>query len=368
MSETEKPVILVVGARPNFMKIAPLHSELEKRGVRQVLVHTGQHYDEKMSKVFFQDLGLPSPDVYLGVGSASHASQTAKIMVEFEKICINLGPQLVVVVGDVNSTLACTLVAAKLNIKTAHVEAGLRSNDRKMPEEINRIVTDSLADILLTPSKDGNENLRKEGVADEKVHFVGNIMIDSLFNILEKSRDSEILRTLGLEGSDYGIVTLHRPSNVDDKEAFTSIVGALEKIGEENILVFPMHPRTKKNSIEMDLIGRIEEVPRIKILGPLGYLDFTALLASAKFALTDSGGLQEETTALGIPCITIRENTERPITISEGTNRLVGSEMNEIIKGFSDSMDEKIIETPLPENWDGKTAVRIADIIVEEIE
>ena len=364
----KRPIILVVGARPNYMKIAPLHKELESRGVNQMLLDTGQHYDEKMSKVFFRDLGMPRPDICLGVGSDSHARQTAKIMVEFEEFCRQHDPQMVVVVGDVNSTLACTLVAAKMNVKTAHVEAGLRSRDREMPEEINRIVTDSLSDILFTPSLDGDENLKNEGVGDEKIHFVGNIMIDSLFDILDKCHQSEILESLGLIGSDYGIVTLHRPSNVDEHLAFSSIVEALEHIGKSNKLVFPMHPRTKKNATEMGLIPRIEEIPGMEIIEPQGYLDFTALMASAKFVLTDSGGLQEEATALRLPCITLRSNTERPITISEGTNRLVGNQKADIIRGFADSMNEDYGTAPLPKYWDGVTASRIADIIVEGME
>ncbi len=365
---SEKPIILVVGARPNYMKIAPLYAELEARGVNQKLLDTGQHYDEEMSKVFFRDLGLPVPDISLGIGSDSHATQTARIMVEFEKICNKLDPQMVIVVGDVNSTLACTLVASKMNIRVAHVEAGLRSWDRKMPEEINRIVTDSLSDILFTPSIDGDQNLIKEGVPKEKIHFVGNIMIDSLFGILDKCEESEILRKLSLTDFEYGIVTMHRPSNVDNLGNFSSIVEALEHVGRICKLVFPMHPRTEKNARNMGLMVRIEQIPGIEIIGPQGYLDFMALMKSAKFVLTDSGGLQEEATVLKIPCITMRDNTERPITISEGTNRLVGSKKEEIINGIEELINEDYGDLSPPKYWDGQAASRIADIIVEEIE
>ncbi len=362
------PIILVVGARPNFMKIAPLYAELKERGVEQLLLHTGQHYDEKMSKVFFEDLGLPQPDIFLGVGSGTHASQTARIMVEFETVCIQYKPRLVVVVGDVNSTLACTLVASKLHIKIAHVEAGLRSGDKRMPEEINRIVTDSLADILLTPSIDGNENLLSEGRSEKDIHFVGNIMIDSLYNILERSANSEILESLSLTEGEYGVLTIHRPSNVDDVDAFTSIIEALEVIGEGLDIVFPIHPRTKKNAIEMNLIERIKSIPGVMLMGPTGYLDFVSLISSSRIVLTDSGGLQEETTVLKIPCITLRNNTERPITVSDGTNRLVGNDKDEIVSAFKDSIIKDYRDMVVPQYWDGNTAARIADVIMEGIE
>ncbi|MDG1549584.1 MAG: UDP-N-acetylglucosamine 2-epimerase (non-hydrolyzing), partial [Candidatus Poseidoniaceae archaeon] len=313
-----KPIILVVGARPNFMKIAPIYAELASRGQALILLHTGQHYDDNMSKVFFDDLGMPKPDIYLGIGSGSHAYQTATVMIEFEKICQEKEPSMVVVVGDVNSTVACSIVCAKLTIPCAHVEAGLRSFDREMPEEINRILTDSVADLLLTPSPDGDENLRAEGVVEERIVRVGNVMIDSLYSNLEKAKESTIKSDLGLQEK-YAILTLHRPSNVDDKANFAGIIGALEHIGKNIQIIFPMHPRTEKMAKSYSLYQRIESIPNIVITGPVGYLDFVALMASSTLALTDSGGLQEETTALGIPCITLRENTERPITVTEGT-------------------------------------------------
>jgi len=361
------PVILVVGARPNFMKIAPLHAELERRGVEQILLHTGQHYDENMSKVFFDDLGMPQPDIYLGIGSGSHAEQTAKVMVEFEKVCMENKPSMVIVVGDVNSTVACCMVCAKLWIPSAHVEAGLRSFDRRMPEEINRLLTDAIADLLLTPSPDGDDNLRNEGVAEERIHRVGNIMIDSLFNNLEKSKQSTILTDLGLEKGEYAALTLHRPSNVDEKEPFVRILEALETIGARLPIVFPVHPRTAKQAEKFGLTGRLESIPNIVLIGPAGYLDFVALMADAKFVLTDSGGLQEETTALGIPCITLRENTERPITVTEGTNVVVGSDTQAIVDAASDVFETGGKAGRIPDLWDGHTAERIADIIQDRI-
>ena len=361
------PIILVVGARPNFMKIAPIHAELARRGVPQLLLHTGQHYDENMSKVFFDDLGMPEPDIYLGVGSGSHAVQTAKVMVEFEQICQHHEPSMVVVVGDVNSTVACTMVCAKLWIPCAHVEAGLRSNDRKMPEEINRLVTDAIADLLLTPSPDGDENLLKEGVAVERIKFVGNIMIDSLLNNLERAKGSTIHSDLGIEGDSYGVLTLHRPSNVDDSKAFKRILTALESIGSRIPLVFPMHPRTRNRTEEFGLTERLESIPNIILTGPAGYLDFVSLMAGSTFVLTDSGGLQEETTALGIPCITLRENTERPITVTEGTNVIVGNDTDAIIRAALDVLGTGGKAGRIPDLWDGHTAERIADVLLEHI-
>ena len=357
------PVILVVGARPNFMKIAPIHAELARRGISQILLHTGQHYDENMSKVFFDDLGMPQPDIYLGIGSGSHAVQTAKVMVEFEKVCNEHKPSMVVVVGDVNSTVACSMVCAKEWIPCAHVEAGLRSFDREMPEEINRLVTDAIADLLLTPSPDGDENLRKEGVAEERIKRVGNIMIDSLFNNLERSKSSTIHADLGLEKGTYGVLTLHRPSNVDEKDAFMRILTALEQIGERIPLVFPLHPRTRIRAEEFGLTERLESIPNIVLTGPAGYLDFVALMAESKLVLTDSGGLQEETTALGIPCLTLRENTERPITVTEGTNTIVGNTTDVILDAANDILDNGGKAGRIPDLWDGHTAERIADII-----
>jgi UDP-N-acetylglucosamine 2-epimerase (non-hydrolysing) len=361
------PVILVVGARPNFMKIAPIHAELARRGIAQILLHTGQHYDENMSKVFFDDLGMPEPDIYLGIGSGSHATQTAKVMVEFEKVCNEHKPSMVIVVGDVNSTVACSMVCAKEWIPCAHVEAGLRSFDREMPEEINRLITDAIADLLLTPSPDGDENLRKEGVAEERIKRVGNIMIDSLFNNLDRSKSSTIHTDLDLEKGTYGVLTLHRPSNVDEKDAFMRILTALEQIGERIPLVFPLHPRTRIRAEEFGLTERLEAIPNIVLTGPAGYLDFVALMADSKLVLTDSGGLQEETTALGIPCLTLRENTERPITVTEGTNTIVGNSTDVILDAANDILDNGGKAGRIPDLWDGHTAERIADIIEDTI-
>lgn len=359
----KKPFVLVVGARPNFMKIAPLYRELERRGIPQLLLHTGQHYDEKMSKVFFDDLGMPEPDIYLGIGSGSHADQTARIMMEFDAVCDRVEPRGLVVVGDVNSTLACALVAAKRWIPVAHVEAGLRSGDWRMPEEVNRVVTDKLSDFLLTPSPDGNENLAKEGIAPEKVHLVGNIMIDTLLTHLEAARSTGITESLGVEPGKYGLLTLHRPSNVDVKDTFERIIGVLEEIGAEVPLVFPIHPRTRHRAEEFGLLERLEKCPGIVMTPPLGYLEFQGLTSQALVVLTDSGGLQEETTALGIPCITLRENTERPITVIEGTNVIVGSDPDSIRREFRRVMDFGGKEGRIPDLWDGKTAERIADIL-----
>ena len=362
-NSTLGPILLVVGARPNFMKIAPLYSELKERRCPQLLLHTGQHYDENMSKVFFDDLGLPEPDIYLGVGSGSHATQTATIMVKFEKVCQDVRPSLVVVVGDVNSTLACTIVAKKMNIPTAHVEAGLRSWDMRMPEEVNRKLTDSVADILLTPSMDGNHNLIREGRSEDDIFFVGNIMIDSLVYCLERSSETHILRKLDIRKRKYGVLTLHRPSNVDDRDSMSSIISALTEIGKNIEIVFPIHPRTKNMIREMGLSQKLSEVPNIKTLDPLGYLEFIAIVANSKVVLTDSGGLQEETTFLKIPCITLRDTTERPITVTHGTNTIAGNQTMKIIKAFNESMAQDYAEMDDLPLWDGKTAGRIAGII-----
>lgn len=362
-----KPIILVVGARPNFMKIAPIYAELKSRGQNLILLHTGQHYDDNMSKVFFDDLGMPKPDIYMGIGSGSHAYQTGTVMIEFEKICNENNPSMVIVVGDVNSTVACTIVCAKLHIPCAHVEAGLRSFDRDMPEEINRILTDCVADLLLTPSVDGDINLEKEGISKDKIHMVGNVMIDSLFSNLERVKNSEVWGNYGIPEK-YALLTLHRPSNVDDRETFADIISALVEIGSRIDIVFPIHPRTRKMAEKFGLFEELESVPNITITEPIGYLDFVALMSKSKLVLTDSGGLQEETTALGIPCLTLRENTERPVTVTEGTNTIVGANPELIIKHAFDTLDTGGKSGRVPDLWDGNTAVRIADIILDFIE
>ena len=355
-------VLNVVGARPNFMKMAPLVRELQARGISQTLLHTGQHYDANMSKVFFDDLGMPEPDIYMGIGSGSHAEQTARVMIEFEKICANERPDLVVVVGDVNSTLACSIVAAKAWIPVAHVESGLRSFDLHMPEEINRMVTDRLAEILLTPSADGDENLLREGVPPARIHRVGNIMIDSLFANLDRARSSDVLDRLSLEQRGYGVLTLHRPSNVDDPETLLRILKAVHGVSESLPIVFSCHPRTASRLENLDGYAAVRDTGAVRLLGPLGYLDFLRLVSESRLVLTDSGGLQEETTALKIPCLTIRENTERPITITEGTNVLVGSDpdliRSETVRALA--CDER--ESRVPDLWDGHTAARIVDV------
>jgi UDP-N-acetylglucosamine 2-epimerase (non-hydrolysing) len=356
-------VLNIVGARPNFMKIAPIYAEMKRRDSEflPMIVHTGQHYDAAMSDSFFIDLGMPKPDVHLNVGSASHAVQTAKIMMEFEPIVLEHNPDWVLVVGDVNSTIACTLVCAKLGIKVAHVEAGLRSFDRTMPEEINRILTDSISDLLLTPSPDGNENLKKEGIADEKVKLVGNVMIDSLLRNLKIAESSNIRETLDLTENKYAVMTLHRPSNVDDKETFSGLLEALLEISEKLPIIFPAHPRTRGKIEEFGFSEQVEN-SNIKLIEPLGYLDFMRLYSGAKLVLTDSGGLQEETTALGIPCLTLRENTERPITIEMGTNILVGTNPNKIKQNAFEILENKSkIDAKIPPLWDGKTAERICN-------
>ncbi len=361
-------VVNVVGARPNFMKIAPVQRVMrEYKDIKPVLVHTGQHYDERMSKLFFEDLQLPKPDIYLHVGSASHAVQTAKIMIEFEKVLLNEKPDLVIVVGDVNSTAACSLVASKLGIKVAHVEAGLRSFDRSMPEEINRIVTDVIASMLFVTEKSGLQNLKNEGIADEKVHFVGHVMIDSLIYFKEKAKVSNIKNQLSLDSDEYALVTLHRPSNVDNRENFLKLLDAFEEIEKEIKIVFPIHPRARKMIDTFHLQSKVSEMKNLMLLEPLGYLDFMNLMHSARLVLTDSGGMQEETTYLGIPCITMRENTERPVTTEIGTNTLVGNDTQLIIKESKKVLDGYAKKGQIPDLWDGKAAERIVQIIMKEL-
>jgi UDP-N-acetylglucosamine 2-epimerase (non-hydrolysing) len=356
-------ICLIVGARPNFMKIAPIDREFARRGIDTVLVHTGQHYDENMSDVFFQDLNMKAPDVHLNVGSGTHASQTAKIMIEFEKVCNKNDFSMVVVVGDVNSTIACTLVAKKLGIPVAHVEAGLRSFDREMPEEINRILTDSVCDLLLTPSIDGDENLRNEGVAEERIKFVGNIMIDSLFDALKRVNQIEMPYASNFDVDNYAVVTLHRPSNVDNPEKLNQLINELIEVSTKIPIIFPMHPRTRNNFNKFGKFDSLSQTKGIHVIEPLGYLDFVSLIGSSNLVITDSGGLQEETTSLGIPCLTLRENTERPITITEGTNQLI-SDLNMLQKAVDESLShDSKREGKKPKFWDGNTAVRIVDAV-----
>jgi len=355
------PIILVAGARPNFMKVGPIHSELVRRGLESMLVHTGQHYDHNMSQVFFDDLGISNPDFYMGVGSDSHSRQTAKIMVQFEELCMKHKPRLVVVVGDVNSTLACAITSAKLHIPVAHVEAGLRSNDMTMPEEVNRVLTDRVSDFLFTTSRGASENLVREGIDSGKIHFVGNVMIDSLTYAVNNMANSTIVSELSLGGIDYGIITLHRPSNVDDYETLSGMLDAIKQISLEKRLVFPAHPRTINSLNSFGFMETIDANDNISITQPLGYLDFVKLVSHSIFVMTDSGGLQEETTFLGVPCITLRENTERPITVTQGTNIIAGTSKQSILNSFS-NLDFHS-EWSKPELWDGRSASRIVKII-----
>jgi len=414
-------IMHIVGARPNFMKIAPLVKAIKEHNqtgisphLDQIIVHTGQHYDEKMSELFFDHLGLPKPDINLEVGSASHAVQTAEIMIRFEKVLLQYQPDAIIVVGDVNSTIACTLVASKIqypasNLRLAtcnskrrrplivHVEAGLRSFDRTMPEEINRILTDQLSDLLFTTEEDANENLKREGISSEKIFFVGNVMIDTLFQHLEKAKKSDILNRLGLinqrlRTSDqglstrdyalstpYAVLTLHRPSNVDHKETFLNILEALKEISQKIPIIFPAHPRTQNRIklFHLDQYFKRFSTSNLQLatcnsgiycIEPLGYLDFLWLMANAKLVLTDSGGIQEETTVLGVSCVTIRENTERPITVKMGTNIVAGTKKENIINTALSQLNKlNNASNPIPPLWDGQAAKRIVDILVEKL-
>ena len=363
-SKEEMLIVNVVGARPNFMKIAPVVKAMCRAGLPQVLVHTGQHYDERMSHLFFEQLEIPAPDLNLEVGSGSQALQTAEIMRRFEPVAVERRPDLVVVVGDVNSTLACALVAAKLGIAVAHIEAGLRSFDRTMPEEINRVVTDTLSDFLFVSERSGLDNLRREGVADAKVHFVGNVMIDTLLRHRQAAAHSDILRRLGMDsGAPFALVTLHRPSNVDDPEKLRALLRALGELARDLAVIFPIHPRTHKNALEA---GLEPELARLLITEPLGYLEFLHLMSNAKMVITDSGGIQEETTVLGVPCLTVRENTERPATIECGTNRLVGTDPTAMLAAARQALNGRLPSGRLPELWDGHAAERIVDILAQQ--
>jgi UDP-N-acetylglucosamine 2-epimerase (non-hydrolysing) len=361
-------IICVCGARPNFMKIAPLmHAFQRHGGFHTLLVHTGQHYDHKMSQLFFEELGIPRPDINLEVGSGSHAVQTAEIMKRFEPVVLEFRPDYVLVVGDVNSTIACGLVAVKLGIKLIHVEAGLRSFDRTMPEEINRILTDSISDLLFVTEPSAVDNLKKEGVNSDRVHFVGNVMIDTLLANRDKAEQSPIRRQLGIETRPYGVITLHRPNNVDDPAILTQIMDAFEEIQQDIALVFPLHPRTRKNMEAMTVGRKMERMNNLIMVEPLGYLDFLCLMGHATVVITDSGGIQEETTILGVPCMTLRENTERPVTITEGSNRLVRLCTDDIVEQYRCiRRNLHNITGKVPRFWDGKAAERIVEIIYKQ--
>lgn len=382
-------IMSVVGARPNFMKIAPIISALRDldeagAGLSHMLVHTGQHYDTALSESFFRDLALPSPDAFLGVGSASHAVQTAEVMKGFEAVVLREKPDIIIVIGDVNSTLACALVASKLVFdrrrpRIAHIEAGLRSFDMSMPEEVNRILTDHISDMLFVTEESAIENLRQEGIPEDRIFFVGNTMIDTLLSFRDKAQRSDVLHRLGLADGEggrpvvpFGLLTLHRPSNVDEKEVFLEIIEGLKGVASEMPVIFPIHPRTRRKIEEFGLSSgfqftngtEIKERPThgIVVTEPLGYIDFLCLMMNSRIVLTDSGGIQEETTCLGVPCVTIRENTERPVTIREGTNVLAGTSS----KGIADAVARQLkakVSTKAPEKWDGMAAKRIAGII-----
>ena len=366
-------LILVAGARPNFMKIAPLmHALKDHKIIQPILVHTGQHYDVKMSGQFFEELNIPAPDINLEVGSASHAVQTARIMEGFEQVCLQEKPDYVLVVGDVNSTAACTLVASKLGIKTIHYEAGLRSNDRTMPEEINRLVTDAISDVFITTSVDADENLLREGIPAEKIHMLGNLMIDSLVEQLPKAHDTRLVFKLlnkdkqielgnDFEAGKYGVLTFHRPGNVDEKESLMNLVKLWGQISEQIPLVFPVHPRTYKNIQQFGLQSIIDSYPNLYFIEPLGYLQFIHLVSRSCFALTDSGGIQEETTYLNIPCLTVRPNTERPVTVWEGSNKLIKTD--EIVSEVQLIVAGQGKRGTTPKFWDGHTAERIVEMI-----
>lgn len=368
-----KKLILVAGARPNFMKIAPLMHALQgNKLIQPILVHTGQHYDVKMSGQFFEELNIPAPHINLEVGSASHAVQTARIMEGFEKVCLDENPDFVLVVGDVNSTAACTLVASKLGIKTIHYEAGLRSNDRSMPEEINRLVTDAISDVFITTSIDADENLLQEGVDKNKIYMLGNLMIDSLVEQMPKAqqtaldfpllnRDKTVSFGKDFRSKEYGVLTFHRPGNVDDKESLSRLVRIWGDISNKIPLIFPVHPRTYKNILQFGLQPVIDQYPNLYFIEPLGYLQFIHLVSEAKFTLTDSGGIQEETTYMNIPCLTVRPNTERPVTIWEGSNKLI--KIDEIAPEILLILEGKGKTGNRPKYWDGHTAERIVSLI-----
>lgn len=350
-------ILCVAGARPNFMKVAPVVHALDERGATVTLVHTGQHYDRSMSHVFFEDLGLRQPDHHLGVGSGTQAEQVAKVMLAFEPVLLERRPDVVVVVGDVNSTVACALVTAKCGPLVAHVEAGLRSRDWSMPEEVNRLVTDRLSDLLLAPSPDAVENLRQEGMRPDQVHFVGNVMVDSLLRAVERVDVDDVLGRLGLERGGYGLVTLHRPANVDDPAVLQGLLDALGEVAGRLPLVLPAHPRARAS------LDALRVPAGLRVVDALGYLDFVAAEVGARLVLTDSGGVQEETTVLGVPCLTLRDNTERPITITEGSNLLVGRDPDRIAAA-ADRALAGAVAARRPDLWDGRAGERIAEVLL----
>lgn len=360
-----KLIYLVAGARPNFIKIAPLIQELKRKNISYKFIHTGQHYDYNMSKIFLYDLGIPEPDIYLNVGSASHATQTAKIMVKFEEFLLKDKPSLVIVVGDVNSTLACALVAKKLFIKVAHVEAGLRSFDQRMPEEVNRLLTDQISDFLFTTEESAEINLKREGIDLSKIFFVGNVMIDTLIMNLEKAKKIFYYKKFNLKKNSYALITVHRPSNVDLIENLLKVVEIINFIQDRINVIFPIHPRTKKNLIKHNLLDKILK-KNVTLIEPIGYLEFLNLMQNTKLILTDSGGIQEEASFLKIPVLTLRNNTERPITIEKGTNTLIGNDFNKLKIYLDRILEHSYKKGQDIEKWDGKTSQRIVEIIEDE--
>ena len=362
-----KKVISVVGARPNFIKIAPIHKSFQKykSEINHLICHTGQHFDEKMSTVFFDELQMPKPDFYLGISGGSHAVQTANIMIEFEKILLNEKPDLIIVPGDVNSTIAASLVAAKLHIPVAHVESGLRSFDRKMPEEVNRVITDEISDYLFVTEKSGLTNLKNEGVDENKVFFTGNVMIDSLVNFMPNIDKSDILEKLSIKSGNYVLATFHRPSNVDNEYNLTQLIDAINSISKQRKVIFPIHPRTQNNLKQFGLSDKLNK--NVIKLDPVGYIDFLSLTKNAELVITDSGGIQEETTFLGIQCITVRDNTERPITSEIGTNHMIGTDFNEVIIATKSIIAGNYKAGVIPDLWDGKASERIVEIINNNI-
>ncbi|HEX6198745.1 MAG TPA: UDP-N-acetylglucosamine 2-epimerase (non-hydrolyzing) [Thermoanaerobaculia bacterium] len=362
-------LLAVAGCRPNFVKLGPLFREMRRHPeVRPLLVHTGQHYDRALSDVFFRDLELPEPDVHLEVGSASHAVQTARVMEGMEEVLIEHVPDLVLLVGDVNSTVAAALTAVKLGVPVAHVEAGLRSFDREMPEEINRVVTDSLSDFLFATERSALDNLRREGVADEKVFLVGNVMVDALLWSLPRIERSDVLERQGLKAGGYAVLTLHRPDNVDDPEQAARLVRTLTELQRDVPVVFPVHPRTRERFSRMGLWHEVERARGLHPIDPLGYLDFLALVRGAALVLTDSGGLQEESTVLGVPCLTLRNGTERPATVEQGTNRIVGKEPEAILEAAREALSGRWTKHGVPELWDGRASERILSVLLERAE